>query len=95
MVKRLENPNHFFSFTGQITYAKKGKTIQAIKALPLEKIMLETDAPYLTPKAFKGQKNQPAFLIKIAEKIAEIKDMDLNVICNTSTVNAKRIFSML
>ena len=41
----INNPNHFFSFTGQITYAKKGKTVTAIKALPLEKIMIETDSP--------------------------------------------------
>lgn len=75
-VETLMHPNHFFSFTGSITHQKKGKTIQAIKALPLEKMMVETDCPYLTPKSKQGLPNQPSFLSEILQRISEIKNIN-------------------
>ena len=65
----------FFSFTGMITEAKKGKLVNAIKAIPIEHIMLETDCPYLTPIEKKGQENEPAFTSFVAAKIAALKEL--------------------
>lgn len=87
-------PNILFSFTGMITYAKKGRSIKAIKALPLEKIMIETDCPYLTPKEEKGKKNEPAFVGFMAAKIAAVKDVSPSQVEQVTTANAKRLFNL-
>ena len=84
----------WFSFTGQITFAKKGKTIRTLKNLPLDRIMIETDAPYLTPDAFLGQKNEPAFVPEIAKKIAEVKDLPLDTVIKSTTNTATDFFNL-
>lgn len=87
-------PNILFSFTGMITFAKKGKSIRAIKSLPLEKIMIETDCPYLTPKEEKGKKNEPAFVGFVTAKIASVKDLTLSQVDEVTTSNARRLFNL-
>lgn len=82
-VKTVENPNTYFSFTGMITYPNKAALLEVITGIPLEKIMIETDCPYLTPAAFKGEENQPSFVGEVARMIAQAKG------CETETVIAK------
>ena len=62
-------------------------------SLPLENIVLETDAPYLAPVPHRGKRNEPAYIQWVAEKIASIKNIDLNEVITTTTSNAKKIFS--
>ncbi|MEK9657223.1 MAG: TatD family hydrolase [bacterium] len=92
LLETLAADNHYFSFTGQITHAKKGKTIQAIKVLDLDHCLIETDSPYLTPLAYKGQSNQPAYLPEIAQKIAEVKQIDLRECSQKCYQNSLRLF---
>lgn len=63
----------YISFTGLITFSKNQKTLEVIKEAPLERILIETDCPYLAPEAYRGKKNEPAFVVEVARKIAEIK----------------------
>ncbi|MFC1770600.1 TatD family hydrolase [Candidatus Margulisiibacteriota bacterium] len=91
--REVDREGVYFSFTGSITYSKKGKVIRTVQYLPLEKIMLETDCPYLTPQKYQGQENQPAYLIEIAQKIAEIKNCSLTKVAKTTTENAKKLFA--
>ena len=93
-VESLSHENHFFSFTGQITYSKKGKTVNSIRQLPLDRIMIETDCPYLTPKAFKGSENEPAFVGEVLKKIAEIKDMDISKVSTQLEKNSRNFFNI-
>lgn len=90
----LINPHTYFSFTGSITYAKKGKVIAAIRYLPLSNILLETDTPYLTPNKYKEKENQPAYVIEVAKKIAEVKDCSLEEVIEKTTLNAIRLFNL-
>ena len=69
------NKNTYFSFTGMITFAKKGKVVRAIKEIPIEHIMIETDCPYMNPIGIKGD-NEPANVHFVLDKIADIKGMD-------------------
>ena len=92
--KTLLSDYHFFSFTGTITYSKKGKTLRAIQPLPLDKLMVETDCPYLTPIPYKGNENQPAYLAPIAQKIADIKQVPLEKVCQTTTTTANLFFNL-
>lgn len=82
------------SFTGNITF-KKSEHYDTIKAVPLERFMIETDSPYMAPVPFRGKRNEPSYVLKVAEKIAEIKNMKLEEILNASTNNAKQLFKIM
>ena len=79
------------SFTGNATYKSK-KTERAVKSIPLDRLMLETDAPFITPLSLKGKTNEPAFLPVIAEKISDIRNCSPERIAKITTENAERFF---
>jgi len=81
------------SFTGNITYGSK-KLQRALKIVPTNRLMLETDAPYITPVPHKGQTNEPAYIPLIAEKIAEIKNLPLSDIASGTTQTAIKFFNL-
>jgi len=82
------------SFTGIATYLKAENVREAIKITPLEKIMLETDSPFLAPQKYRGKINEPAFIIETAQKIAEIKGVSLAEIEKATTRNAEEFFGI-
>jgi len=82
------------SFTGNITFPKADKIRQAAKTIPLDKIMLETDCPFLSPQAFRGKRNEPAYVIQVAEKIAEIKSFATEEVARVTTQNARELFNI-
>jgi len=94
IANRLNDENTYFSFTGLITFSKKGKTVNTIKHLPMHKIMLETDCPYLTPKRYAGQSNEPSFVIEVAKKIADIKGLPLTDVMSQTTKTAMSFFGV-
>jgi len=82
------------SFTGNITFPKADKIRQAAKEIPLDKIMLETDCPFLAPQANRGQRNEPAYVIQVAEIIAEIKSLSTEEVARVTTQNARGLFNI-
>jgi len=80
------------SFTGVITYTKQYDEV--IKNIPLECILLETDCPFLAPVPMRGKRNEPAFVKYIAKKIAEVRDISLKEVSNTTTQNAEELFNL-
>ncbi|MDD5593976.1 MAG: TatD family hydrolase [Candidatus Margulisbacteria bacterium] len=82
------------SFTNNITYPKADIIRTAAKEIPLDRIMIETDCPFLSPQAFRGQRNEPAYVIKVAEKIAEVKGLTVEAVAFATTENAKRLFGL-
>ena len=80
------------SFSGIITF-KNAKELQAVaRAIPLTSILIETDAPYLSPHPYRGQPNHPAQVRWVAEKIAELRDLSVAEVVETTTANAHRVF---
>ena len=78
---------------GGVSTFKNSSTIKnVIKEIPLEYILLETDSPYLTPEPFRGKKNYPYYVKYVAMKIAEIKGIDVDMVVNTTTMNATKLF---
>lgn len=75
---------------GVLTYKNAG-VAEAIKDIPMEWLVLETDAPYLSPVPFRGKKNEPAYMIEVAKKLAEIKNLPLHEIANITTRNAIKV----
>lgn len=91
-VESTIHANRMYSLTGTITFTKKGKSVRAVKQIPMKHIMLETDCPYLTPKAFKGLENEPAYVPEIAKALSEIKEISINEVARITTQNARQFF---
>lgn len=84
----------YISFTANITYPKADNLREAVKLIPLERTMIETDCPFLAPQAFRGTRNEPAYVVKVAEKIAEIKNISVAEVAKVTTENAKKLFGL-
>lgn len=83
----------YISFTGNITYNNK-KTEKALQAIPMERLMLETDCPFLSPVPKRGKTNTPSNISYIAEKVAELKKIPIHEVAATTTENAIRFFNL-
>lgn len=82
---------YFVSFCGNITY-KNFESLDIVKNAPLEKLIAETDSPFLTPIPNRGKKNQPAFVVNTIKKIAEIKNIDLKILEDNLEANTRILF---
>jgi TatD DNase family protein len=80
------------SFTGLITFSKQWDDL--IRKMPLDRFMVETDCPFMAPEPFRGHRNEPALVAYVAEKIAEIRGMEIDKIAEISTENAKKFFGL-
>jgi TatD DNase family protein len=89
----LKCPHFLLGINGVITY-KKANFRDYLALAPLERIILETDAPYLTPVPFRGKRNEPAYLVYMAEKVAEVYGLPVEVIAKQTTENARRLFGI-
>jgi TatD DNase family protein len=84
---------HYVSFTGILTF-KRSDDLRAIAAaLPAERIMVETDAPYLAPLPYRGKRNEPAYVTETAKVLAEVRDVSADEIGRQTTENFFRLFS--
>ncbi|MBI4652745.1 TatD family hydrolase [Candidatus Kuenenbacteria bacterium] len=86
--------NFLISFTGIITFGDDEKIKEVIKKIPLDKILTDTDCPYLTPKPFRGKRNEPLYVKYIIQKIAEIKQISFKKADQATTQNAMRLFKI-
>ena len=94
MAQQIVKKGSYISFAGPITYLNSRKLQEIARSIDLDKILLETDSPWLTPQKMRGKRNEPAFLPFIAKKIAEIKNVSLKEVETTTTENAKKIYDL-
>ncbi len=92
--KQLIDLNYLLSFGGAITYGRATRLRKLVKQLPIDAIMLETDAPDQPGSAHSGQRNEPAFLIEVLETVAEIKKVNPETLAEHSNNNAIRLFNL-
>jgi len=78
---------------GVLTYKNAG-VAEAVKDIPMEYLVLETDAPYLAPVPYRGKTNEPAYMLEVAKKLSEIKSMPLHEIAAITTSNAEKLFGL-
>ena len=83
----------FISFTGVITFPNARELVNTVREVPLDRIFVETDAPFLAPQEKRGQENYPGFVKYIAQKIAEIKQLPLEVVARATSKNAEEFFN--
>lgn len=88
----LQNPYYFIGFSGVITYGNK--LDEVLKGIPLERILIETDAPYVAPVPYRGKRNEPLYVKEVARKIAEIKNLPLKEVEKQTFQNALRFFGI-
>lgn len=92
--KTLVRLGYSLSFTGTITFKNARRAPEVIAWLPLEHIMIETDAPYMAPMPFRGQRNDSSYVYRMAETIAEIKGLSVEAVVRITTENGKRFFGI-
>lgn len=90
--KRVIDLKDFYLGIGGVVTFKNSGLDQTIKEISLKNLILETDSPYLAPVPFRGKRNESKYLTKIAEKIAQIKNMTIKEIAEITTANAKKLF---
>ena len=82
------------SLGGVVTFKNARHSVDCVKEAPLDRLLLETDAPYMSPVPFRGKRNDSRNIAYVAEKIAEIRDMDAQEILNITAENTKNLFEI-
>ena len=83
---------YFIGVGGVVTFKNGKKLVETVKKIPLEKILLETDAPYLSPEPFRGSRNDSSNLVYVAERIAQIKGITADEVIEVTKRNGERLF---
>lgn len=94
LAKKYLDLGCLLSFTGIITFKKSVDLQDVVKQTPLERMLIETDSPYLAPEPYRGKTNEPAFVKYVAQKIAELKNVSFEDVARITTLNAKRFFNL-
>lgn len=85
---------HIISFSGTVSYPSADPVRQVAAMIPADRIVVETDCPYLTPQAFRGKRNEPAFVVETAKVVAELRGESLEKFSEISSTNAERFFEI-
>jgi TatD DNase family protein len=85
--------NFYLGITGPVTFQNAQDLRKVVASLPLDKILIETDAPFLTPHPFRGKRNEPSYVRLVAQQIAELHDETLSIVAQTTTKNANMVFN--
>lgn len=88
------NMNFYISLGGPVTFKNAKKPKEVAKAVPLERLLIETDCPYLAPHPYRGKRNEPAYVKLVAEQIAELKGVTLEEVSAATSKNAKKLFDI-
>lgn len=94
MARACLDMGFYISIPGPVTFPKSTRLREIVKDIPLERLLLETDCPYLTPEPHRGKRNEPAYVVHTARKIAEVKGISLDELANATSLNAKELFRL-
>ena len=92
MARQLGNLGWYIGFTGVLTFKNARKAVETAASIPLDRIVLETDCPFMAPEPFRGKRNYPGYLYRMAEKLAEIRGISLEEVHAATMENGKRLY---
>ena len=92
MARQLVDKGWYIGFTGVLTFKNARKAVEVAASIPLDRIVLETDCPYMAPEPFRGKRNDPGKLYRMAEKLAEIRGLSVEEIHEITVENGKRLY---
>ncbi len=92
MAEKAVDLGFYISISGPVTYKNERRLPEIVRALPLDRLLVETDCPFLTPHPHRGRRNEPAYVRLVAERIAELRGMDVDEFAQATTENAQRLF---
>lgn len=92
--KKVLDLGFYIGFTGIITFPSAAELMEVIADVPLDRMLIETDAPSLAPIPYRGQRNEPAYVVEVAKKIAEIKNVTLEEVASATVKNAEDLFGI-
>ena len=82
------------SFSGVVTYPRNEANREAARQVPLDRILVETDSPFLAPQGHRGKRNEPALVVPILERVAELRGMTPSELAEVTSANAARLFGL-
>jgi TatD DNase family protein len=92
MAKELVRRGWYIGFTGVLTFKNAKKAVEVAKTLPHDRLVLETDCPYMAPEPFRGKRNHPGYLYRMAEKLAELWELPVEEVQTITLENGKRLY---
>ena len=84
----------YYGIGGVLTFKNARKLVEVFPKIPFDRVVIETDSPFLTPHPYRGKRNEPKYCTLVAEKMAQLLDKDIKEVEDTTTANAKRLFSL-
>lgn len=92
LAKELVKRGWYIGLTGVVTFKNARKAVEVAQSVPLERLLIETDCPYMAPVPYRGKRNDPSFVPLVAQKIAELRGLSLEEVGRATAENAKRVF---
>lgn len=94
LAQELIKRGWYIGLTGVVTFKNARKAVEVAQQVPLDRLLLETDCPYMAPEPFRGRRSDSTMIIKMAEKIAGLRDLPVEAICKATRENAMRLFDV-
>ncbi len=95
MARQLVDMGWYIGFTGVLTFKNARKAVETAASIPLDRIVLETDCPYMAPEPFRGKRNDPGYLYRMAEQLAQIRGITPEEAAAITTENGKRLYRIM
>ena len=92
--KKLVDLNCYISLSGIITFKKSNDLVDAVKDIPIENLLVETDSPYLAPVPYRGKSNEPSYIVHTIDKLSKIKQVSKDLIISYTTANFNKLFKI-
>ena len=92
MARQLVNMGWYIGFTGVLTFKNARKAVETAASIPLDRIVIETDCPFMAPEPYRGKRNDPGYLPRMAEKLAEIRNLPVEEVRRITFENGKRLY---
>ena len=94
MAREIWKLGYFIGVDGPLTFKNSAKLLEIVKAAPRDMILIETDAPYLAPVPYRGKRNEPAYVVEVAKKLAAFRGETLEEVADYTTANAINLYKL-